>query len=172
MIKGEKIGLRAVEFRDLNQLQEWRNKPEFRQFFRENRELNFEQQKNWFHEKCLKDPKTRMFSIVSLGEEHLIGACGLCYIDWVNGSADLSIYIGHNGLYIDDVYAPDAVETLVQYAFEEMRLHRLWTEVYSFDEKKQALFRSLGFQVDGIHRETYWKDGKWNDSVFFSLLNN
>ena len=171
MIKGEKVGLRAVEFTDLNKLQEWRNKPEFRQFFRENRELNWDQQKTWFTDKVNRDPNTRMFSIVSLANTHLIGACGLCYIDWVNGSADLSLYIGHNDLYIDKVYAPDTVETLVQYAFDEMRLHRLWTEVYSFDEKKQALFRSLGFQ-ETIHRETYWKDGKWNDSVFFSLLNN
>lgn len=170
MIHGQKVGLRAVEFRDLEQLLEWRNRPDYRRFFRENRELNFDQQKTWFFEKVIKDQSTRMFSIVRLEDGKLLGACGLCYIDWVNGNADFSIYIGHDGLYIDDDYAHRAGDLLIQYAFNEIRLHRLWCEVYSFDTQKQLLLQRLGFQVDGRHRQTYWQDGQWNDSIFFSLL--
>jgi hypothetical protein len=170
VIRGQKIGLRAVEFDDLPQLLEWRNKPEFRQFFRENRELTWEQQLAWFSEKVIKAEDTRMFSVVSLDDGNLLGAAGLCYIDWVNGSADLSIYIGHEGKYIDDNLAPDALKVLIRHAFEELRFHRLWTEVYSFDEKKQKLFRDLGFSVDGEHRHTKWLKAKWYDSTIFSLL--
>ena len=170
MIEYGKVGLRAIDFGDLQKLLEWRNKPEFRQFFRENRELNWDQQKAWYFEKVMKDPDTRMFSIVRLSDGVLLGACGLCYLDWVNGSADFSIYIGHENRYIDTDYAPDAAQALIVHAFDDLRIHRLWAEVYSFDAKKQSLFESLGFNRDGIHPETVWNEGKWHDSVYFSLL--
>lgn len=171
MIRGEKVALRAVEFTDLQKLLEWRNKPQFRQFFRENRELNWEQQKSWFFDRVMKDPNTRMFSIVRLSDGLLLGACGLCYIDWVNGSADFSIYIGHDDLYIDDTLAPEAAELLISYAFDQIRLHRLWAEVYEFDEPKRTFFKKLAFHQDGIHPQTVWQGGYWHDSVYFSLIN-
>ena len=40
MIRGKKVALRAVEKEDLPYLMEWRNRPEYRQYFREYRELN------------------------------------------------------------------------------------------------------------------------------------
>ena len=170
MIQGEKVGIRAVEFSDLQRLLEWRNKTEFRRYFRENRELNFDQQKTWFFEKCIKDPNTRMFAIVRLEDSLLLGACGLCYIDWVNGSADLSIYIGHEGRYIDTEYAPDAARALMDHAFCDLRIHRLWAEVYGFDDRKRVLFDDLGFAVDGVHPHTLWSNGKWCDSMYFSMI--
>ena len=113
-----------------------------------------------------------MFSIVDLQEGELLGACGLCYIDWVNRCADFSIYIGKNGLYIDDVYALDAAKSMIQYGFEELNLHRLWSEIYAMDEKKKHLFASLGFVHETTHKETHWTEGKWVDSWYYRLLRN
>jgi len=170
VIRGQVVGLRAVDFRDLEKLLEWRNKPDFRRFFRERRELNWDQQKAWFFEKVMKDAQTRMFSIVRLEDNLLIGACGLCAIDGVNGQAELSIYIGHENRYIDTKFAPDAASLLIDHAFHELRLHRLWAEVYSFDAHKQGLLSDLGFHLDGNLPETCWRDGKWHNSLLFSLL--
>ena len=39
MIKGKIVGLRSVEFKDLEQLKDWRNIPSFRKNFREFREF-------------------------------------------------------------------------------------------------------------------------------------
>ena len=172
MIYGDTVYLRALEFTDLAQLLTWRNKPEFRRYFRETRELNWEQQKAWFFSKCVNDPQTRMFAIVRHEDNKLLGACGLCYIDWVNGSADFSIYIGHDDHYLDDQYAPAAAELLKSHAFLDLRLHRLWAEVYSFDKKKQAFFEKIGFKVDGVHPQTTWHGGVWHDSVYFSLISD
>ena len=78
-----------------------------------------------------------------------MGACGLCYINWVDRSADLSIYLGADDLYIDDRFAPDAARTLIRYGFDELGLHRIWAEIYSIDTRKQAFFEKLGFKLDG-----------------------
>lgn len=172
MLIGKAVGLRAIEEQDLDQLLEWRNQVEYRRFFREYRELNSAAQKNWFEQIVLHDEHTRMFSIIDLQDGGLLGACGLCYIDWVNRCADFSIYIGKNNLYIDDVYAIDAAKTMIRYGFEELNLHRLWSEIYEMDEKKKRLFATLGFIHEATHKETHWTEGKWVDSWYFRLLRN
>lgn len=169
MIKGLFTSLRAIAKDDLAQLLTWRNTPELRRYFREYRELNYEQQFSWFTEKVNNDPSTRMFSIVD-HEGTLIGAAGLCYIDWVNRTADFSIYIGRDCLYIDKHFAPDAAKAMIKYGFEELGLNRLWSEIYSFDDAKVSFFTDLGFHMDGKHRETHWAENNWHDSLFFSLL--
>lgn len=170
MLSGKHVGLRAIELADLPQLLEWRNKPELRQYFREYRELNAEQQRRWFDEKVNGDPTIKMFSVIDLSSGRLLGACGLCYIDWVNRTADFSIYIGADDLYIDEKFAPDAAKILIRYGFEELGLHRLWSEIYAFDDPKIAFFDQLGFTLDGRHRETHWANGLWHDSLFYGLL--
>ena len=69
-----------------------------------------------------------------------MGACGLCYIDWINRSADFSIYIGYKDLYIDDIYAIEAGVLLKDYGLNILNLHRLWAEIYSIDNKKKIFF--------------------------------
>jgi RimJ/RimL family protein N-acetyltransferase len=170
VIEGRHTGLRAVEETDLPLLLSWRNRPGLRRYFREYRELNSGQQWQWFESKCNGDPSTRMFSIVELGSARLLGACGLCYIDWVNRTADFSLYIGAEGLYIDDRFAPDAARTLMRYGFDELGLNRLWSEIYAFDSAKTRFFQKLGWQLDGRHRQTHWAEGGWHDSLFFSRL--
>jgi RimJ/RimL family protein N-acetyltransferase len=171
MLKGNFVGLRAIERDDLSILLEFRNKPEYRRYFREYRELSMENQNVWYGETVMKDPKTVMFSIIELDSERLLGACGLCYIDWINKNADFSIYIGADNLYIDDKFAPDAGLVMARYGFEELGLHRLWAEIYDFDDLKRKFFENFGFKLEGRHRETHWSEGKWHDSLFYSLLN-
>jgi RimJ/RimL family protein N-acetyltransferase len=169
MITGKCTALRAIEKDDLEQLLTWRNDPELRRYFREYRELNYQQQMNWFDKKVNNDASTSMFAIVDLND-NLLGAAGLCYIDWINRTADFSIYIGKDKIYIDRILAPDAARVLIKYAFEELGLNRLWCEIYSYDVAKVNLLQALGFKLDGTHRQTHWAEKKWHDSFFYSLL--
>jgi len=169
MLEGQYTSLRAIEKEDLPAFLAWRNEPALRRYFREYRELNFQQQMHWFDSKVNNDIGTRMFAIVDSHKE-LLGAAGLCYIDWINRTADFSIYIGKDKLYIDETLAPDAAKVMIKYAFEELGLNRLWSEIYSFDHAKVDFFNSLGFQLEGTHRQTHWAENKWHDSFYFSLL--
>jgi RimJ/RimL family protein N-acetyltransferase len=170
MLKGEYVGLRAVELEDLPQLMEWRNRPELRKFFRETNEISSYNQKRWFESISSKTSIHKMFSIVELDSNKLIGACGLVHIDWVNRSADFSIYIGYDGIYIDDKYAVETASLMRDYGFDILNLYRLWAEVYSIDSRKIEFFKEIGFKKDGQLRQTYWFEGEWHDSIFFSLL--
>lgn len=170
MISGENTFIRAIERDDLKTLLTWRNKAEFRKYFREYRELSWDQHLSWYENIVLTNDSVRMFSILDYNKK-LIGACGLCYINWIDRNADFSIYIGDNDIYIDDTISIDVSKTLINYAFDELNLHRLWAEIYDFDVQKTKMFETLGFDLDGRHRETHWTNGKWHNSLFFSLLN-
>lgn len=170
MLEGQRVALRAVEPADLDTLRGWRNQPHFRRNFREYREISSVEQRQWYDTQVVGNAAVRMFSIVDRKTGVLLGACGLCYIDWLRRSADFSIYIGADDRYIDAEYADDAAQVLIAYGFEELGLHRLWAEVYAFDAKKQAMFRRLGFKVDGRFRDSHWAEGGWHDSLFYALL--
>jgi len=66
MIRGKRVRLRAIEPSDLEQLLLWRNRPDFRRYFREYRELSIAHQQKWYVDKVVNDPSTRMFSICLL----------------------------------------------------------------------------------------------------------
>lgn len=170
MLKGNITGLRAIEESDLPTLLAWRNRPELRRYFREYRELSATNQQEWFDKAVRGNDSLRMFAIVELSTGRLLGCCGVTYINWVDRNADFSIYIGADDLYIDENFAVDAGKTLLKYAFEELNLHRIWAEIYDFDEPKIKMFATLGFTLDGRHRQTHFTEGKWCDSLFYSRL--
>ena len=171
MLVGKKVSLHPVEHEDLNQIKDWRNNTEFRKHFREYRGLNMRQQEIWFEDKVVKDPNTLMFSIRKVDDNQLVGCCGYVNINWVHRYADLSLYTGWQDAYIDeDGYAEESCRLLLDYAFNELGLNKVWTEIYEFDEKKKALYDKFGFQQDGLLRQNYWYDGKWWNSRILSLL--
>lgn len=170
MISSNSIGLRAIEKDDLPQLMKWRNNPNFRKYFRETDEINQTKQELWFESINSQNSKNKMFAIIKLDTNELMGACGLCYIDSINRSADFSIYLGYDNLYIDDKYSVEAANLMIKHAFNVLNLHRLWAEIYSIDTQKKKFFSVLNFKLDGELRETYWYNKQWHNSLFYSLL--
>ncbi len=172
MLLGQKIYLRAIETEDLERLRKWRNRPEFKRNFREYRELSRTMQNNWFNNIVNGDKSTIMFAICRNATEELLGCCGLCYINWVQRNADLSLYIGYENSYIDNEgFAEEACRLLFSYGFDELNLHKIWTELYEYDKvKKDFYMEKFGFKVDGLLRDNHYMDGKWWGSWMLSLL--
>mgnify|MGYP000415694275 CR=1 FL=1 len=174
MIKGNKVGLRALEKEDLANLKEWRNIPAFRKHFREVRELSLADQEQWMvHLQNTRD-KNFMFGIERLSDGKLIGACGLLYVNWVIRSADYSFYIGEEEAYIDDKgWAKEATELLLDYGFGSLNLNKVWMELYEFDKQKIEFFtQQFGFKQDGVLRDNCFEEGRYWDSVLISMLKN
>jgi RimJ/RimL family protein N-acetyltransferase len=172
MIRGNYTGLRAVEFSDLEKMRNWRNHPEFRKNFREHRELNLQNQSDWFI-RTSANSGDFMFIIIDLETNEEIGACGLLYTNWIIRSSDFSFYIGKDLMYIDEKYALDAAKSLIDYGFNDLNLNKIWMELYEFDEKKMNFFQNyLGFRIDGKLRQNAFSEGKYWDSYIISLLSS
>ena len=173
MIKGKKIGLRAVEKEDLLLLRNWRNIPEFRKNFREVRELSLSDQDEWFESLQKTKHINFMFTIIDLKSKKPIGAAGLLYINWIIRSADFSFYIGDKQKYIgNDGLAKEAAKLLINYGFKNLNLHKIWMELYEFDNQKIEFFKKeFDFKQDGELRDNCFEDGQYWNSFIISLIN-
>ena len=160
--------LRSIEKADLVYIQEWRNSTELRRFFREYRELSMLQITSWYEE-MVYSTKFEMFMVVDSSNTRL-GVAGITYIDFINRHADLHYYIGKNNEWIDIKCTKAVVPLLIDYGFNILNLNKLWAEVYEIDEKKIELFTSHKFGLDGRLRQHYYYDGRYYDSLLFSLL--
>ena len=64
----------------------------------------------------------------------------------------------------------EALPFVLQYGFEEMELKRIEALVGPNNEASLRLIRSMGFVQEGLLREHYFTNGRFEDSLFFSLL--
>jgi len=177
------IRLRAIEEADLPQLLRWRNDDQPRHTFREYRLLNMINQRDWL-DHISRSREVEMFGIelafeggvstvghsitVTVGGWQLIGICGLCNINWVNRTAEVSLYIARQYQGV----VPPALGLLRQKAFGEFNLHRLWTETYDFRVGRIAILEHCGYAREGAMREHVFKHGKYRDSIIHGMVNN
>lgn len=159
------ISLRALEESDLEQLRDWRNADWLRPFVREYRLLNMVNQRDWF-ERISRSLNDAMFGILADGE--LAGVCGLCNINWKNRTAEVSLYVEleHQGQGI----AIQTLHLLQEKAVRDYNLHRLWAEIFSFNEASPGLFEKAGFIYEGRMVEHIWKEGHYADSLIYGWI--
>ncbi len=97
------------------------------------------------------------------------GIVSLVNIDYKNRNAECIIDIGEKE-YWGKGYGAEGMKLLLDFAFNEMNLHRLALNVFSFNEKAIHLYKKLGFQIEGSSRESLFRDGKWHDVIQMGLL--
>lgn len=151
------VWLEEIEREDLRTLKRWRNSDDVRYRSREYRFLNMVNQNDWF-ESMSRDRNSDMFLIMARDEDSRtlqnkfgtgpIGVCGLCYIDWVNRHAEVSIYIGVKKFRRKGIGSLVLTQLDVR-AFGELNLEKLWAEVYELNKPGIALFEKCGYVLVG-----------------------
>ena len=68
-------------------------------------------------------------------------------------------------------YAREAVAMAVSVAFAALGLHRVYARVMPENTASVKLLKSLLFEEEGLERECIKIQGKWQDHLRFSLLN-
>lgn len=167
MIKGKRVILRPVEERDLELLVCWRNAPENRQYFFSPFLINPGGQKKWY-ESLLADNNRVMFMVDTL-EGKTVGTVALHNIDWRNQECE-------GGQVIIDPterrqsYAEEAVKILLNYAFQELNLHRVYLLVFPHNEPTRSLAKRMGFTQEGVLRQAVFREGKFHNKIMLGLL--
>lgn len=121
-----------------------------------------------FYEKCLISEDRYDFLIFS-PEGKIIGESVINDIDWKVKSANYRICIFHS-VERGKGIGSWAVKTAICFAFEELKLHRLELDVFSFNERAKHLYEKSGFKVEGIRRDAVLDEGKYADDIFMSIL--
>ncbi len=169
-IYGEKIVLRAIGENDAKLLLNLINDPETeRMLGGSSFPVSLLSQQNWIKRQSENSDALRCIVAERSQEELGLGTVILSDIDRKNGTAQVHIKMGVENCR-GKGYGTDAINTIVEYAFKEMRLHCIYSEVLEYNEISRKLFEKCGFSVDGILRDRIYKNGEYINVVSFSKV--
>lgn len=166
---GNKVILRAVDEEDLEMLRQLSNSPDFEHMVVGwALPISKRDQKEWF-EKAKNDFSTIRYTIET-EEDGAVGMIGLKDIDWKNGVASgLGMRIAKKEIRTRGL-ATDAWMTLLRYAFEELRLNRVNGSALAYNKASLRVCEKVGFVVEGVQRQTVYKNGTYHDLVMLGCL--
>lgn len=167
-ICGEKVVLRAIEADDNALLLSLINDPDTEMMLGGGSwPVSEAEQLKWFER--LESSKDILRCIISVAEDNsAVGTVILSDIDQKNGIGHIHIKMSKEGR--GKGYATDAVNTLVRYAFNELRLHCIYANILEYNEASVRLFEKCHFKRDGILRARVFKNGKYIDMYAYSRL--
>jgi RimJ/RimL family protein N-acetyltransferase len=116
-----------------------------------------------------KSSNTIVFAIRTVADGALIGTVGFHEIEWANQGAWLSMGIGERDAW-GQGYGTEALHLALQYAFDELNLHRVTLTVIAHNERAIALYERAGFRQEGVFREFGQRDGRRYDMYLYGLL--
>lgn len=69
-------------------------------------------------------------------------------------------------------YMKEALQLFINYAFEDMDIHRLEASVLVDNDRSKGVLRSCGFKELGLNEKYLYINGKWRDHITYYLINN
>jgi RimJ/RimL family protein N-acetyltransferase len=132
--------------------------------------MSIAMEEDWFEKVVENQGQDRYhFVICLLSDDRPIGTCGLFELDLRNGSAGLGISIG-DPADTGRGYGSDAMRALVGWAFDMLRLERVWLDVYAVNDDARRLYERLGFVHEGVGRHAAFRFGEYVDLHRMSIL--
>lgn len=169
IIFGEKVLLRAIETNDNKMLLSLINDPDTEMMLGGSSwPVSEVEQLKWFEK--LERSRDVLRCIVALkADGKAVGTIILSDIDQKNGTGHIHIKMSKDGGR-GKGYATDSINTLVQYAFDELRLNCIYANILSYNDISVKLFEKCGFKRDGVLRARIYKKGEYIDLYSYSRL--
>lgn len=99
-----------------------------------------------------------------------IGSIDLYDFDPINRRAGIGILIDQP--YRGKTYAATALDLLIQYCFNVLKLHQVYCSIAHNNDASIRLFEKAGFILAGKRKEWIMIDGIWHDELFYQKLKN
>lgn len=159
---------------DIERIRLWRNLQ--MEVLRQKFEIQSHEQNTYFHNEIWptfvqRHPKQILFSY--LYRKMCIGYGGLTHIDWESSRAEISFLVDPKLVEDPDLYEKDFshfLNLLSHVAFDDLNLHRLFTETFIFRTWHIQILEKCGFQLEGTLRDHIYKEGKRHCSLIHGRL--
>ncbi|NGP45885.1 GNAT family N-acetyltransferase [Bacillaceae bacterium SIJ1] len=103
-----------------------------------------------------------------LGDGQVVGSVGLNAIDTLNDGAEIGYDVGKP--YWRQGYGKEALNALINFAFDTLQVNRLEAKVIPDNMPSLALLEKLGFEKEGCLREKEKTETGYSDLYLYSLL--
>jgi [ribosomal protein S5]-alanine N-acetyltransferase len=112
--------------------------------------------------------KEIVFGVVTGEDAQLIGAVGLREIDAEHSQAELGFWIAVQAW--GKGYATEATRRVIRYAFEELKLNRVYAHHMVRNPGSGQVLEKLGMRREGLLRQRVRKWGVFEDVVLMAIL--
>lgn len=163
------IYLRLMTYADTDLIVNWRNSDGVRKNFIYQALFTREGHENWIRT-MIDTGKVVQMIICEEETNRPVGSVYLRDIDMTHRKAEYGIFIGEEDAR-GKGYGSSAARLMIQYAFEEMNLHRLFLRVYAENIQAIRSYEKAGFVKEAHLRDDVCIQGKYHDIVLMGILN-
>lgn len=117
----------------------------------------------------VRDDLAYPFFVFRAEDDALVGGVTISNVHrGVQQSCTLGYWAGET--FAGNGYTTAAVNAVVPFVFEELRMHRIQAACLVDNVRSQAVLRKCGFAEEGLARGYLRINGAWQDHVVFALL--
>lgn len=162
-----------IRYEDRFDIMKWRN--EQIHHLRQAQPLTIENQEHYFEtvvSKLFDDESPNQVLFSYLKNDVCIGYGGLVHINWIDKNAEIS-FIMDTELEKDffDFHWETYLELIEDVAFEELKMHKIYTYAFDIRPHLYAPIEASGFTKEAILKEHCFFEGEYKDVVFHSKIN-
>ncbi|EHR38228.1 GNAT family N-acetyltransferase [Facklamia languida] len=170
LFEDEKLYLRKVRSDDVDMYHKWRNDIDVMKTTSPFLNVyTYDETKDFFDNVILSSSGSEGYIIMDKAENIEVGIVSLTNIDYKNRNCEIIIDLGNKEFW-GKGYGRIATELLLDFAFKEMNMHRVFLNVFSFNERAIGLYKKIGFREEGRSRESIFRNGEYHDVVQMGLL--
>lgn len=171
-IRTERLILRRLTPEDFIYIFENHPKEEIKQILGHTSEKEFLKEKNKYEKGYTTYNRSfEFFQIIDKASMEIIGGCG--FHNWYQDHRRAEI--GYN-LKTDEFkkqgIMSEALKVIIDYGFKIMKLHRIEALVGSENIPSLKLMNKFGFNREGVLKEHYFIEDKFEDSIIFGKLSD
>lgn len=119
-------------------------------------------------EKSFKEKNGITWAVVEKKSNTIIGDFGFWKFDKQNDRGEIGYILSPSFWRLG--YMKETMNTLIRFGFNELGLHSIEANVNTENENSKRLLVSFGFKLEAHFRENYFFEGKYLDSLIYSLL--
>jgi len=167
-MRGKIVHIRILEKSDIPLTQKWINDPEISDIMGYLPVLSLENQFDWFDK--IKNDKSRFIFAICLNEDgRQIGNVGLGNIDYINRHAMFNIFIAERENRGKGIGLESTILVL-SFAFSRLNLNKIYLQTSERFSEAIKMYTKIGFSQEGVLRQHYFTNGKYEDKILFSIL--
>jgi len=110
-----------------------------------------------------------LFQLIDKGSDNIIGRSGLHNWNAEHKRAEIGYLMADESFKMKGLMS-EAVESIIDYGFNKMNLHRIEALVGTNNIPSLRIMEKNNFIKEGLLRQHYYIDGKYENSVMFSKL--
>jgi [ribosomal protein S5]-alanine N-acetyltransferase len=112
--------------------------------------------------------KETAFGVTMKADGQLIGVVGLREIDTEHSQAEMGFWIGVE--WWGNGYAAEAAKTVIAYAFQELKLNRIYAHHMVRNPASGRVLEKIGMKREGLLRQRVRKWGVFEDVVLMGII--